>query len=84
MAAVNRPRINPSRHFLVEMQLDDISWDEVAAAWQHCELDRESRDHPGFRVRTSPTLPDGSRVSVVGRVHQDGMALDLITTWRSR
>ena len=78
------PRVAPTRHFLREMDADDITWDEILSAWLDCDLDRESLDHPGFRVRTSRTLFDGTRVSVVARVDHDAVMLEMVTTWRSR
>lgn len=52
---------------------------EIALAWTRPDLERESQDHPGGRVRTA-TVPDGTRVTVVGRL--DGDTLILVTTWR--
>lgn len=66
-------------HFREEQQADDITEAEIARAWTRPDLERESQDHPGAQVRTS-TVPDGTRVSVVGRLTGD--TLILITTWR--
>ncbi len=66
-------------HFREEQRADDITEAEIALAGTRPDLERESQDHPGARVRTA-TVPDGARVTVVGRL--DGDTLILITTWR--
>jgi len=43
------------------------------------DLEREWQDHRDARVRTA-TVPDGTRVSVVGRLSGDALILN--TTWR--
>jgi len=66
-------------HFREEQRAGDITEAEIALAWTRPDLERESQDHPGGRVCTA-TVPDGTRVSVVGRLSGD--TLILITTWR--
>jgi len=68
-------------HFREEQRADDVTEAEIALAWTRPDLERESQDHPGARVRTT-TVPDGTRVSVVGRLTGD--TLIPITTWRHR
>jgi hypothetical protein len=72
-------RIVRTFHFREEQRADDISEAEIAHAWTRPDLERESQDHSGARVRTA-TVPDGTRVTVVGRLAGD--TLILITTWR--
>jgi hypothetical protein len=68
-------------HFRQEQAVDDIAEAEIAAVWTRPDLERESQDHPGAVVRTA-VVPDGSRVTVVGRASEE--TLILITTWRHR
>lgn len=72
-------KIVRTAHFQQEQAADDITEPEIALAWMRPELERESQDHPGALVRTA-TVPDGSRVTVVGR--HAGETLIFITTWR--
>ncbi len=68
-------------HFREEQRSDDVTEAEITLAWTRPDLERESQDHPGARMRTT-TVPNGTRVSVVGRLTGD--TLILITTWRHR
>jgi len=66
-------------HFREEQRADDITEAEIALAWTRPDLERASQDHPSARVRTA-TVPEGTRVSAVGRLSGD--TLTLIATWR--
>ncbi len=66
-------------HFREEQRADDITEAEIALAWTRPDLERASQDHPSARVRTAAG-PEGTRVSVVGRLSGD--TLILIATWR--
>ncbi|WP_090478890.1 hypothetical protein [Nakamurella panacisegetis] len=72
-------KIVRTTHFQQEQAADEITESEIALAWMRPELERESQDHPGAVVRTA-TVPDGSRVTVVGRSSSE--TLIFITTWR--
>ncbi|MDQ2738172.1 MAG: hypothetical protein M3Y35_06055 [Actinomycetota bacterium] len=72
-------KIVRTTHFQQGRAADDITEPEIALAWMRPELERESQDHSGALVRTA-TVPDGSRVTVVGR--HAGETLIFITTWR--
>jgi hypothetical protein len=71
--------IRRTAHFRAEQEADRITEEEVARSWNHPDVDLESQDHPGARVRTATQL-DGTKVTVVA--HQTKTELIFITTWR--
>jgi hypothetical protein len=54
-------------HARQRMAERNVSVEDIAYVWLHCEEDWPSKDHTGFRVR-SGRVPDGRIVTVVGRL----------------
>ena len=53
-------------HFREEQRADDITEAEIALAWTRPDLERESQDHPGARVRTPPSPTEPGSLSWAG------------------